>query len=188
MDMPPVSEKSPLVLEVDGLKTVFHTQDGTIHAVNGVSLHLRAGELVGIVGESGSGKSVTAMCVLRLLREPPARLSGAIRLHRNGGPPTDLPELPPGSRGLQAIRGNDVAMVFPEPLSSLPPVSSTGHPAAAVCGLRPDRTRGQPACRDRCAAGGGGGLEDREAQLLGLHRSLSLKSAAVGEQLGQAAV
>ena len=86
MDTPAISEPTfsgtgPPILEVEGLKTVFHTQEGTIHAVNGVSFHLRAGGLVGIVGESGSGKSVTMMSLMKLLPEPPAEIvSGTVRL------------------------------------------------------------------------------------------------------------
>ena len=64
------------VLEVEGLRTVFHTQDGDVHAVNDVSFSLEEGELLGIVGESGSGKSVTMMSLLKLLPMPPAEIVG----------------------------------------------------------------------------------------------------------------
>jgi oligopeptide/dipeptide ABC transporter ATP-binding protein len=83
------------------------------------------------------------MSVLRLLREPPARLSGSIRLHRNGVPPTDLVELDQSSQGLQDIRGNDVAMVFQEPMSSLSPVFTIGHQVAEVIWLHQDKSRPQ---------------------------------------------
>jgi peptide/nickel transport system ATP-binding protein/oligopeptide transport system ATP-binding protein len=118
--MPTVSEKSPLVLEVDGLKTVFHTQDGTIHAVNGVSLHLRAGELVGIVGESGSGKSVTMMSLMKLLPEPPAEIvSGVVRLEGR-----DLLQL--SAAELRRVRGAEVGFIFQDPMTSLNPVFNVG--------------------------------------------------------------
>ena len=67
------------VLEVEGLETVFDTRDGAVHAVNGVSFHLRPGELLGVVGESGSGKSVTMMSALHLLPRPAARCASEAR-------------------------------------------------------------------------------------------------------------
>jgi len=118
--MPTVSEKSPLVLEVDGLKTIFHTRDGTIHAVNGVSLHLRAGELVGIVGESGSGKSVTMMSLMKLLPEPPAEIiSGTVFLEG-----LDLLRLDPAK--LRKVRGAEIGFIFQDPMTSLNPVFNIG--------------------------------------------------------------
>ena len=120
MDIPTVSEKSPLVLEVDGLKTVFHTQEGTIHAVNGVSLHLRAGELVGIVGESGSGKSVTMMSLMKLLPEPPAEIiSGTVFLEGR-----DLLQL--SAAELRRVRGAEIGFIFQDPMTSLNPVFNIG--------------------------------------------------------------
>ena len=120
MDTPTVSDKAPPVLEVEGLKTIFHTQDGTIHAVNGVSLHLRAGELVGVVGESGSGKSVTMMSLMKLLPEPPAEIvSGTVRLEGR-----DLLRLGPAD--LRRVRGAEVGFVFQDPMTSLNPVFNIG--------------------------------------------------------------
>ena len=118
--MPSVSDPSPPVLEVEGLKTVFHTQDGVVHAVNGVSLHLRAGELVGIVGESGSGKSVTMMSLMKLLPEPPAEIvSGVVRLEGR-----DLMRLNPAE--MRKIRGADIGFIFQDPMTSLNPVFNIG--------------------------------------------------------------
>ncbi len=120
MDTPTVSDKAPPVLEVEGLKTIFHTQDGTIHAVNGVSLHLRSGELVGVVGESGSGKSVTMMSLMKLLPEPPAEIvSGTVRLEGR-----DLLRLSPGD--LRKVRGAEVGFIFQDPMTSLNPVFNIG--------------------------------------------------------------
>jgi peptide/nickel transport system ATP-binding protein/oligopeptide transport system ATP-binding protein len=120
VDTPTVSDKAPPVLEVEGLKTIFHTQDGTIHAVNGVSLHLRAGELVGVVGESGSGKSVTMMSLMKLLPEPPAEIvSGTVRLEGR-----DLLRLGPGD--LRKVRGAEVGFIFQDPMTSLNPVFNIG--------------------------------------------------------------
>ena len=125
MDTPAISEPTfdrtaPPVLEVEGLKTVFHTQDGTIHAVNGVSFHLRAGELLGIVGESGSGKSVTMMSLMKLLPEPPAEIvAGSARLEGR-----DLLQLAPAE--LRRVRGAEVGFVFQDPMTSLNPVFNIG--------------------------------------------------------------
>jgi len=109
------------VLVVEGLRTVFHTMEGMIHAVNGVSFHLRAGELVGVVGESGSGKSVTMMSLMKLLPEPPAEIvSGTARL---GG--RDLLRLKPAA--LRKVRGAEVGFVFQDPMTSLNPVFTVGY-------------------------------------------------------------
>jgi len=120
VDTPAISETAPPVLEVEGLKTVFHTQDGTIHAVNGVSFHLRAGELVGVVGESGSGKSVTMMSLMKLLPEPPAEIvAGTVLLEGR-----DLLRLDPAD--LRRVRGAEVGFVFQDPMTSLNPVFNIG--------------------------------------------------------------
>ncbi len=108
------------VLDVRGLKTVFRTRAGEIHAVNDVSFRLRRGELLGVVGESGSGKSVTMMSLLRLLPEPPAEIrAGEVRL---GG--TDLLTLDADS--LRRVRGAKVGFVFQDPMTSLNPVFTVG--------------------------------------------------------------
>ena len=120
VDTPAISETEPPILEVEGLRTIFHTQEGTIHAVNGVSFHLRAGELVGVVGESGSGKSVTMMSLMKLLPEPPAEIvSGTVRLEGR-----DLLQLEAGD--LRRVRGAEVGFVFQDPMTSLNPVFTIG--------------------------------------------------------------
>ena len=108
------------ILEVEDLRTVFDTRDGAIHAVNGVSFHLREGELLGIVGESGSGKSVTMMSLLKLVPMPPARIvSGRVRF---GG--RDILQLPPGD--IRRIRGGEIGFIFQDPMTSLNPVFTVG--------------------------------------------------------------
>ena len=107
------------LLEVDNLQTHFATPDGVVRAVDGVSFHVNAGETIGIVGESGCGKSVTAMSILRLIQEPPGKIAGTIRFQgRNlleGGEPE-----------MRQIRGNDISMIFQEPMTSLNPVLTVG--------------------------------------------------------------
>ena len=109
------------VLDVRDLKTVFRTRGGEIHAVNGVSFHLRRGELLGVVGESGSGKSVTMMSLLRLLPMPPAEIrSGTAVL--NG---RDL--LAMSDEELRSTRGAKLGFVFQDPMTSLNPVFTLGN-------------------------------------------------------------
>ena len=150
--MPPIPTQSEhmtvtqreTVLEIEDLKVEFGTLEGVVQVLRGVDLTVRRGEAVGLVGESGSGKSVTAMSVLRLLREPPARLSGSIKFHGTAGSPTvDLATVDPGSGQMQQIRGNDIAMIFQEPMSSLSPVFTVGHQVAEVIWLHQDKSRKQ---------------------------------------------
>src|SRR4029453_4890157 len=108
------------LLEVDRLQTHFRTPDGVNRAVDGVSFHVEAGETLAIVGESSCGKSVTAMSILRLIPEPPGKIAGAIRF--NG---RDLLTL--SDREMRDIRGNDISMVFQEPMTSLNPVLTVGR-------------------------------------------------------------
>jgi peptide/nickel transport system ATP-binding protein len=107
------------LLEVENLQTHFRTPDGVNRAVDGVSFHVEEGETLAIVGESGCGKSVTAMSILRLIPEPPGKTAGAIRLQGR-----DLMTL--DDRAMRGIRGNDISMIFQEPMTSLNPVLSIG--------------------------------------------------------------
>jgi peptide/nickel transport system ATP-binding protein/oligopeptide transport system ATP-binding protein len=107
------------LLDVDDLHVSFLTEDGVVHAVDGVSFTLDRGEVLAIVGESGSGKSVTVMTLMGLTRSPNARLSGSARL---GGR-----ELVTASeRELERVRGAEIAIVFQDPISSLSPVRRVG--------------------------------------------------------------
>ncbi len=112
------------VLDVRGLKTVFRTRGGDIHAVNTVSFHLRPGELLGVVGESGSGKSVTMMSLLGLLPSPPADVRGG-QVWLGG---QDI--LTIGVDALREVRGAKVGFVFQDPMTSLNPVFTIGHQIA----------------------------------------------------------
>jgi peptide/nickel transport system ATP-binding protein len=107
------------LLEVENLQTHFRTPDGVNRAVDGISFHVEEGETLAIVGESGCGKSVTAMSILRLIPEPPGKTAGAIRLQGR-----DLMTL--DDRAMRGIRGNDISMIFQEPMTSLNPVLSIG--------------------------------------------------------------
>ena len=130
------------ILELSDLQVEFQTLNGLVRIINGVDMVIHRGERVGLVGESGSGKSVTAMTILRLLREPQARISGSMRLHRTGQAAiTHLDSLDPAGKEMQAIRGNDIAMVFQEPMSSLSPVFTIGHQIAEVIWLHQEKSK-----------------------------------------------
>ena len=103
------------LLEVENLQTHFRTPDGVNRAVDGVSFHVDDAETLAVVGESGCGKSVTANSILRLVPEPPGKIAGSIKFQ--GRELLTLPE-----RTMRAIRGNDIGMIFQEPMTSLNPV------------------------------------------------------------------
>jgi peptide/nickel transport system ATP-binding protein/oligopeptide transport system ATP-binding protein len=107
------------LLEVDGLQVSFVTEDGVVRAVDGVSFTLDRGEVVAIVGESGSGKSVTAMTLMGLTRGPNSRFGGSARLR-------DQELVTATEDQLQHIRGEEIAMIFQDPISSLSPVHRIG--------------------------------------------------------------
>ena len=117
------------ILQIKDLRTFFDTRDGTVRAVNGVSLELYAGETLCIVGESGCGKSVTAMTILGLLPKPPARIESGEILFQG----TDLLKL--DEQDMRAIRGNDISMIFQEPMTSLNPVLTIGRQISEVISL-----------------------------------------------------
>ncbi|MCB2120607.1 MAG: ABC transporter ATP-binding protein [Rhodobacteraceae bacterium] len=108
------------VLDVKGLKTVFRTRGGEVHAVNSVSFDLRPGELLGVVGESGSGKSVTMMSLIGLLPSPPADVRGGTVMFDG----TDL--LHCSEEHLRSVRGARIGFIFQDPMTSLNPVFTIG--------------------------------------------------------------
>lgn len=129
------------LLRVDGLKTHFHTRDGVVRAVDGVSFDVHAGETLAIVGESGCGKSVTAMSILRLLPMPPARIAAG-RIEFEGRNLLDLSEA-----DMRAVRGNLISMIFQEPMTSLNPVLTIGHQVAEALVLHRGLSRREAMAR-----------------------------------------
>ena len=120
------------VLEVEDLRTVFFTRQGLVKAVDGVSFALKPGEILAIVGESGCGKSMTALSIMRLIPNPPGRIvGGAIRLEGR-----NLLEL--DEAAMRAVRGNDISMIFQEPMTSLNPVFTIGDQIAETIRLHED--------------------------------------------------
>jgi len=121
----PAADTGP-ILQVENLRTWFKTDSGLARAVDGVSFHVNPGETLGIVGESGSGKSVTSLSIMRLIPQPPGQIQPDSRiLFRNhAGEMEDLAKAP--ERRMREIRGNDIAMIFQEPMTSLNPVFKVG--------------------------------------------------------------
>ncbi|WP_040224949.1 ABC transporter ATP-binding protein [Bhargavaea cecembensis] len=109
------------VLSVNGLRTSFFTDGGIVPAVDGITFGLREGEILGIVGESGCGKSVTSLSIMGLVPNPPGKVTGGEILY--GG--RDLTKLP--ERQMRKVRGNDIAMIFQEPMTSLNPLFTIGN-------------------------------------------------------------
>lgn len=114
-----------VLLEVNNLLTEFKTEEGIVKAVNNISFQLHRGETIGIVGESGSGKSVTSLSLMRLIPNPPGQISGGQMLyHQKDGAVIDLRTI--SEEEMRKIRGNNIAMIFQEPMTSLNPVYSCG--------------------------------------------------------------
>ena len=123
------------VLEIENLKTHFFTAGGVVRAVDGVSYAVCSGETLGVVGESGCGKSVTALSVLRLIANPPGRIvEGAIRFAG-----TNLLDLTESE--MEAIRGNDISMIFQEPMTSLNPLMTVGRQISEAIALHQGLSR-----------------------------------------------
>src|SRR5580765_7659187 len=116
------------LLEVNNLQTHFPTRAGLVRAVDGVSLYLDPGELLGLVGESGCGKSITALSIMRLIAPPGKIVAGEILFDGQ-----DLLQL--SNAEMRAARGNDVAMIFQDPMTSLNPVFTVGEQIAEALRL-----------------------------------------------------
>ena len=123
------------LLQIKGLKTHVATDEGMLHAVDGVDLHIDRGETLGVVGESGCGKSVTAMTIMKLLAMPPARIVAGEILWQG----RDL--VPLSATEMRNIRAKQIAMVFQEPMTSLNPVYTVGEQVAEVIRLHEPLSR-----------------------------------------------
>ncbi len=122
------AQRDDLMLDIQGLKTYFYTEDGVVKAVDGVDLYVRRGETLGIVGESGCGKSVTSLSVMRLISPPGRIVAGKIIF--DGVNLLTLPE-----REMTKIRGNRISMIFQQPTSCLNPVFRIGDQIAEVLNI-----------------------------------------------------
>ena len=137
----PDTSTSDEILRVDGLKTYFVTRQGTVKAVDGVSFALKRGETLAIVGESGCGKSITALSLLRLIPYPPGKIiEGSIELDG-----VDLMTL--NDDQMRDIRGNDISMIFQEPMTSLNPVMTIGRQISEALILHQNMTKAEALAR-----------------------------------------
>ena len=142
------------VLQVKGLKTYYYTEEGVVPAVDGLDFEVEPGETFAIVGESGCGKSVTSLSILRLIPSPPGKIiDGEIIYHGQ-----DL--VKKSEREMRSIRGNDISMIFQEPMTSLNPVFTVGQQMAnrsvsisrwarRKCSKSPSKCCGSSASRSR---------------------------------------
>ena len=114
------------LIEISDLKVHFHTEFGVVKALDGVSFNIDAGKTIGVVGESGCGKSVTAMAIMGLVQRPGKIVAGEIKYHRPDGVVT-MHDMDPKGKKIRGIRGNEIAMIFQEPMTSLNPVFTVGY-------------------------------------------------------------
>jgi oligopeptide/dipeptide ABC transporter ATP-binding protein len=128
------------ILRIDGLETHFFTRDGVVKAVDGVDLTVGRGEILGLVGESGCGKSVTSMSVLRLVQSPGRIVGGAV--HFNGKNLVEASE-----KEMRGIRGDQISMIFQQPVGSLNPVFTAGSQIAEVYAVHEGTRRREGAAR-----------------------------------------
>lgn len=130
------------LLEVKNLQTNFPTRAGVVKAVNDVSFHLDAGELVGLVGESGCGKSITSLSIMRLIA-PPGTIAGGEIWFKGANYPSAENLLKASDERMRDIRGNDIAMIFQDPMTSLNPVYTVGEQIAEALRLHRGLSRKQ---------------------------------------------
>ncbi|MEW5825495.1 MAG: ABC transporter ATP-binding protein [Candidatus Bipolaricaulota bacterium] len=118
---------SSALVEVRNLEVHFVTDSALVRAVDGVTYTIDGEKTLGIVGESGCGKTVTALAIMGLVQSPPGKIAGGEVLYHRDGKVIDLTKLPPKGKAMRSIRGNDIAMIFQEPMTSLNPVFTIGH-------------------------------------------------------------
>ena len=120
--------ENKLILDVKDLRVHFHIEQGIVRAVDGVSFSLERGKTLGIVGESGCGKTVTALSLMLLHPQPEGKIEGGnIYYYYNGNEPLDIAKLNPFGKQIRDIRGNEITMIFQEPMMSLNPVYTIGN-------------------------------------------------------------
>src|SRR6516165_3826991 len=133
--MTKTAEQAVSVIEVKGLRTYLFTRSGIIKAVDDISFSLRRGETLAVVGESGCGKSMTALSIMRLVPNPPGRIvGGSITLEGRD-------RLQPAEAEMRDVRGNDISMIFQEPMTSLNPVLTIGHQITEALRLHQDLSK-----------------------------------------------
>ncbi len=138
------------LLQIRNLKTYFQLPEGLVRAVNGVDLEIARGQILGVVGESGCGKSMTAMSIMRLVPPPGDIVEGEILFHRrvDQGATSiqdvvDLASFRPNDRRIRHIRGNEISMIFQEPMTALSPVRTVGNQITEAIRLHQDVTKNE---------------------------------------------
>jgi oligopeptide/dipeptide ABC transporter ATP-binding protein len=143
----PTVDMQPVRLEVKDLKTYFFLDEGILKAVDGVSMTVRDRETIGVIGESGSGKTAFARSLMRLTVKPGEIVKGEALLRRKNGATTDILGLEPDSKELRSLRGNDIAMIFQEPMTAFSPVHTIGAQIGQMVGLHTQLSK--PQIRER---------------------------------------
>lgn len=132
-----------LLLDVKNLKTYFNTEGGIVKAVDNISFKINKGETLGVVGESGCGKSITSLSLMQLVPQPKGNIvDGEILYYgRNHSDGIDIASLDPRGKLIRSIRGNEIAMIFQEPMTSLNPVYTVGEQIMEVLRLHQDKNK-----------------------------------------------
>lgn len=143
IDPTPAGNAQDPLVEIRGLKTHFFTDDGVVKAVEGVDLDIFANKTLCILGESGCGKSIMARSILRIVDAPGWIVEGSIVYRPGDGRSIDLAKARPGSRQLREIRGQDIAMIFQEPMSSLGPITKIGKQIVETIHLHRNVTKSE---------------------------------------------
>ena len=131
------------LIEIIVLKTSFYTEDGVVRAVDSVSMCIEKEKTLGVVGESGCGKSVTALSIMGLIPSPPGKIESGQILFQKNGRQIDLTRLDPKGPRMRSIRGNEVSMIFQEPMTSLNPVFTIGKQIMEAISLHQKLSRKQ---------------------------------------------
>lgn len=140
--------EEPTLLEVANLSIYFYLDEGVVKAVDNVSFSINKGETLGVVGESGCGKSVTALSIMQLVAKPRGKIEhGTITYYGQEGEPIEITSLDPHGRRMRGIRGNEIAMIFQEPMVSLNPVYPVGE--QIVEAVRTHQTADKKRARER---------------------------------------
>ena len=131
---------SDTLLSVDGLKTYFFTDDGVVKAVDGVTFKIQKGKTLAVVGESGSGKSQSSLSIMRLIPSPPGKIAdGTVIFRGRDGTPRDITKV--AESDMRKIRGNEISMIFQEPMTSLNPVYTVGDQIAEAVVLHQNKSK-----------------------------------------------
>lgn len=138
-----MSSQNQTLLKVSNLKTQFKLREGIVRSVDGISFTLNQGEVLGVVGESGSGKSITARSIMQLVPKPGKIVEGSIEFSAKNGKTLDITQLQPQETEMRQLRGDEIAMIFQEPMTSLSPVHSIGNQITETIRTHTDMTKVQ---------------------------------------------